>query len=105
MDTMDSPEWLPDKAIEELTLKRALAKIEDSLTLAGDLFKDCAPIAAMSICHMAIHSPTDNVRLAAAKHVVDRAMGTPAPTPKMEREKPIWEELFDSVTTTKQSEI
>jgi len=94
---MDSPEWLPDKAIEELTLKRALSKIENSLTLASDIFKDCAPIAAMSICHMAIHSPTEQIRLAAGKHVVDRAMGTPAPTPRIERDKPIWEDLFESV--------
>ena len=95
---MDYKDWVPDEAIENLTLKRALQDVEDNIRLASDIFKECAPVAAMSMCHMAVHSPSEQVRLTAAKMVIDRAMGTPS-AQKMAVEKPVWEKLFENVVS------
>lgn len=90
-------EWVPSKAVEELTLKRALADVEDPVKMAADLFRESLPLAVMGLTHTAIYEPNVVVRTAAQKYVIDRSMGTTASPSKLPDDKPVWERIFDSV--------
>jgi len=93
----DWEEWVPQKAVEELTLKRALQDVEDPLKMANDLFKESLPLAVMGLTHTAIHEPNPVIRLAAQRYVIDRSMGTTTSPTKIAEDKPVWERIFDSV--------
>jgi RIO-like serine/threonine protein kinase len=90
-------EWVPSKAVEELTLKRALSDVEDPLKLAADLFRESLPLAVIGLTHTAIYEPNVVVRTAAQKYVIDRSMGTTAAPSKIADDKPAWERIFESV--------
>jgi hypothetical protein len=90
-------DWVPDEAVEELTLRRALANVEDPVSLAQDLFKEALPLSVMSLTHMAIHSQTENIRYMAAKLVVERVMGAAMQQGRPVDERPAWEKIFDTV--------
>lgn len=92
----DTREWLADEAIEQLTVRRALMANEDSIALASEVLKEAVPVAAMSMAHLAIHSPTEMIRLNAAKYIMDRTMG-PAKDAMNDAAKPAWEAIYDSV--------
>lgn len=87
-------DWVPNDAIEALTLKRALQDVEDPIKMAADIFKESLPLAVMSLSHMAIHSPIEQVRLNAAKYVVERVMGSTPTTLRPPDEQPAWEKLY-----------
>jgi len=93
-----SQEWVPEDAIEKLTLARALQQVEDPAKLAAELFKEALPTAVMSMTHMAIHSPTEAIRFQAAKYVIDRSMGPVTATSKPVDERPAWEKLLETIT-------
>lgn len=94
---MDYKEWVPDEAVEALTLQRALQDVEDPMKMAAQLFKEALPIAVMSMTHMAIHSPTEVIRLQASKYVIERSMGAVRNDVRMPDERPAWEQLFESI--------
>jgi hypothetical protein len=90
--------WVPRKAIEELTVRRALADVEDPVRIANQLLKETLPIAVMGMTHMAIHEPNPALRFQAQKYVIDRSMGTTNnPTGRPTDDRPAWEKIFESV--------
>jgi len=93
---MDHKDWLPDEAIENLTVRRALSKVEDSISLSNELFKENLPMSVMSICHLAVYSPIEAIRFQAAKYVVDRTMGDKGSMPDVDS-KPAWERIYEGV--------
>lgn len=92
----DFEEWVPDKAIEALTLKRALQNVEDPAKMAADLFSEALPLATMSMVHLAIHSPTEGVRYNASKYVIERCMGSVSNPSRGVEEKSAWEKIYDN---------
>lgn len=92
----DNREWIPDSAIENLTVRRALQDREDPIKLANDLIKEALPLVTMSMTHMAIHSSMENTRLVAGKYIMDRALGDGKDL-RLPDNKPAWEKIFDSV--------
>lgn len=94
---MEYDEWVPARAIEELTLKRALQDVEDPAKLATELFKEALPIAVMSVTHLALHEPNPIVRFNAAKYVIDRNMGSVQSPVKPESDAPAWQRIFDTI--------
>jgi len=90
-------DWIPDSAIEELTLRRALQGVEDPVRLAAELLKEALPLATMSMTHLAIHSPNEVVRMSASKYVLDRSMGPVSANTRPADERPAWDKIFDSV--------
>lgn len=90
-------EWIPAKAIEELTLKRALQDVEDPVKMANDLLKEALPLAVMGMTHIAIHEPNPQIRFNAQKYVIDRNMGSVQSPTKPESEAPAWQKIFDTI--------
>lgn len=90
-------DWVPEKAIEELTLKRALQDVEDPVKMANDLLKDALPLAVMGMTHLAIHEPNPQIRFNAQKYVIDRNMGSVQSPTKPDSEAPAWQKIFDSI--------
>lgn len=95
----DWKEWVPDEAIEELTLRRALADVEDPVKLAGKLFQEALPLSVMGVTHLAVHSQNEMIRFNAQKYVIDRSMGTTAAPARPMEERPAWERIFDQIAS------
>lgn len=90
--------WLPRKAMEELTVRRALAHVEDPVKIANELLRETLPVAVMGMAHMAIHEQNPALRFQAQKYVIDRSMGTPNnPSSRPMEKEPVWERILDSV--------
>lgn len=64
--------------------------------MANDILKENLPLATMSIAHMAVHSPTEQVRFNAAKYIVDRVYGDTKGGP-IQDTKPAWEYIYQDV--------
>lgn len=94
---MEFEEWVPDAAIEQLTLKRALQDVEDPIKLANDMLKECLPLVTMSVMHTAIHEPNPLIRFNAGKYLMDRSLGSVTSPTKPESEAPAWQKIFDSI--------
>lgn len=92
---VDRREWIADEAIEQLTVRRALQKVEDPLRMATDILKEALPLAALRMTHMAIHSPIDGIAFNAAKYVMDKSFGDGKDL-RLPDNKPAWEKIFDS---------
>lgn len=92
---VDRREWVPDEAVESLTVRRAFQKVEDPVKMATDIMKEALPLATMSMVHMAIHSPTESVRFNASKYVMDRTLGDGKDL-RLPDNKPAWERILDS---------
>ena len=90
-------DWLPDVAIEELTLKRALQDIEDPIKMANDIMKEALPLVTMGLTHTAVHEPNPLIRTTAQKYVLDRMLGSVTSPTKPESEAPAWQKIFDSI--------
>lgn len=89
--------WLPSKAVEELTVRRALADVEDPVKLANQLLRDALPLAVMGMTHMAVHETNAHIRFNAQKYVIDRSMGGTSAKAMPIEDKPAWERIFDNV--------
>lgn len=79
-DPDDAPKyayWLPDKAVADMAMEKALHGNESNADLAKRLIDECLPIAVMSVTHMAIHSTKEEIRMSASKYLIDHAMGAP----------------------------
>lgn len=94
---MNHKDWLPDEAIADLTVRRALRQVEDPVAMANDLFKENLPMSVMAICHIALHSPVDAIRFQAARYVVDRTMGDKGGPMVDGDNKPAWERIYEGV--------
>lgn len=90
----DSRAWVPDEAVEALTVRRALQKFEDPVKMSADIIKEHLPLATMSMVHLAIYSNTEMIRFNASKYIMDRAMDTRKGG--IPDDKPAWEKIFDS---------
>lgn len=67
--------WDPADAIEQLKNETILVDDGDERQTAERIFKQGAPIAAMSVVHLAQHATSEHTRLQAAKYVTDRVLG------------------------------
>lgn len=96
-------DWIPEQAVEELTLKRALQDVEDPAKMANDLFKEALPLAVMSMTHLAIHEQNPQIRFNAAKYVIDRNMGSVQSPTKPESDAPAWQRIYDSIAVVSEN--
>lgn len=94
---MDYQEWVPDVAIEQLTLKRALQDVEDPIKLANDMIKEALPLVTMGMVHTAVHEPNAVTRYNAQKYLMDRSLGSVTSPVKPESEAPAWQKIFDTI--------
>jgi hypothetical protein len=105
-DGSDSPEeipWVPDEVLDRInaeaqasrTQHAAVRTSQSDAELVRRQFIENAPLAAASIVHLAIHSPSEKVRLDASKYVVERTIG------KVGEEtaggKDLWEDLLGDI--------
>lgn len=96
---MGYQEWDPEEALENLKLENALDGMENTHKTALRLFQENLPLAAMSICHMAVHSVNEGMRFNAAKYVVDRTMGPVTQSGAADDGEHIWTSIYNSVLT------
>lgn len=101
---VDRREWVPDEAVEQLTVRRAFQKVEDPLKMAADILKEALPVAALSMVHLAIHSPTEGIRYNASKYVMDRTLGD-GKDMRLPDNKPAWDRIFDSAMVEVESAL
>lgn len=92
---VDRREWVPDEAVEQLTVRRALQKVEDPVRMATDILKEALPIAALSMVHLAINSQIEGIRFNASKYVMDKTFGDGKDL-KLPDNRPAWDKIFDS---------
>lgn len=97
MDATPDPNWDPTRALESLSLDRALDQSATPQMLAKRLLEENLPVAVMAICHLATHSDTEAIRFNAAKFVVERTMG-PAERIMAPEGKHAWDDIYESVT-------
>lgn len=93
----DFEDWLPARAIEELTVMRALQDVEDPVKMANQIIRETLPVATMRMRHLALHEQNPTVAYNAAKYFMDRAMGAVTSPNKPESEAPAWQKIFDSI--------
>ena len=93
----DSREWIPEQAVESLTVRRALQEFEDPIKLSTDLIKEALPIVTMRMTHLATQSMHDGVAFNAAKYIMDRALGDEGKGIALPDQKPAWDRIFDNV--------
>lgn len=90
--------WIPDDAVKNLTMEKALHSNETHTQLAKRLLDEALPLATMAVTHMALHSRKDEVRLAAAKYVMEHSLGAPGKNTDIPNGgKHIWETIHDAV--------
>lgn len=96
--------WIPSKAIEELTVRRALANHEDPIKLANQLLRESLPVAVMGMTHLAKFETNPVVRFNAQKYIIERVMGGTNSKALPASDKPAWEKIFDSVAVASDEE-
>lgn len=69
--------WLPEQAVTNMSMEKAMHGHESNAELAKRLIDECLPLAVMSVTHMAIYSAKEEVRMSASKYLIDHAMGSP----------------------------
>lgn len=88
--------WIPEKAVKDLEMEKVLHGNESHVEMAKRLLKENLPMAVMSINHLALYSPREEIRLAASKYVVEQAMGVPGKS-DLPTGKHAWERVHDAV--------
>jgi hypothetical protein len=68
-------EWDPDDIAQKLVVPRSGAEEQTPESQATTTFRESLPVAAASICHLALHSANERIRLDASKYVVERNLG------------------------------
>ena len=89
--------WVPDEAVRNLTMEKALHSNETHTQLAKRLLEEALPLATMSVTHMALNSRKEEVRLAAAKYVMEHALGSPGKGQDLPTGKHAWESIHEAV--------
>lgn len=92
----DRREWVPDEAVKELTVRRALQKLESPMVLATDILREKLPLITLGMVHLAINSPVEVIRFQASKYVMDKTLGD-SKEMRLPDNKPAWEKIYDSV--------
>ena len=90
-------DWLPEAALKGLAEEALVNPSETSDELATRLFRENAPIAAMSIIQLAKGALNENTRLRAAQYVTDRVLG-PAANPHPGDKGNPWDDLLATIT-------
>ena len=75
MSHLDDREWLPDAALDALQCERAVQPDQTDEELARKILMTAAPMAAQSVAHLSVHASAENIRLAAAKYIIDGIVG------------------------------
>lgn len=89
--------WMPDDAVRNLTMEKALHSHESHTQLAKRLLEEALPLATMSVTHMALNSRKEEVRLAAAKYVMEHALGAPGKNTDVPTGKHVWDNIHEAV--------
>lgn len=89
--------WVPDEAVRNLTMEKALHGNETHTQLAKRLLEEALPLATMSVTHMALNSRKEEVRLAAAKYVMEHALGSPGKSDQPISGGHAWDSIHDAV--------
>jgi hypothetical protein len=95
-------EWNPSRALENLTMERALSSTETPQQMAKKLLEENLPVAVLAIAHLATYSETEIIRLNAAKFVVERTMG-PAERVINDSGKHAWDDIYENVVVEAQN--
>lgn len=74
-NSLDGPEWLPDKVLEVVKMERDLNESVTDETLTERYLIRSAPVAALSVAHLSKHSADPRVRLAASTYIIDKVLG------------------------------
>ena len=72
---MTDHEWNADDALDSLVARTMDENRGDSKKTAELLFIDNVALAAQSLCHIAVHSENERIRLDASKYIVERVLG------------------------------
>lgn len=89
--------WVPDEAVRNLTMERALHSNETHTQLAKRLLEEALPLATMAVTHMALNSRKEEVRLAAAKYVMEHSLGAPGKATDVPTGKHVWDSIHEAV--------
>lgn len=76
-DEITGKQWLPDDALEGMIMERSFHPGETSPKTAKRLMEENAPVIAMSLIHLALHSNSERTRLDSGKYILDRVLGRP----------------------------
>jgi hypothetical protein len=71
----NGPDWVPDEALAALQCERMVAPDKTHEELARDILMTAAPMAASSVAHLSVYAANENVRLSAAKYIIDGVVG------------------------------
>lgn len=74
----DYAHWVPEDALRNLSMERALHGNETSAQLTRRLLEENSPMAVARLVHMALRSPDEKISLMATKYIVDQTIGTPS---------------------------
>lgn len=88
--------WIPEQAVKNLEMEKVLHGSETHVEMAKRLLRENLPMAVMSVNHMALYSPREEIRLAASKYVIEHAMGTPGKS-ELPTGTHAWERVHDAV--------
>lgn len=95
----DAPQlawWIPEKAVKDLEMEKVLHGNESHIEMAKRLLRENLPMAVMSVNHLSLYSPREEIRLAASKYIIEHAMGTPGKS-DLPTGKHAWENIHDAV--------
>lgn len=67
--------WVPDEALEGMIMEREYHPEESNPKTTKRLMDENAPVVAMSLIHLALHSGSERTRLDAGKYIMDRVLG------------------------------
>lgn len=89
--------WIPDKAVENMTMEKALHSHETHAQLAKRLLEEALPLVTMAVTHLALHSRKEEIRLAAAKYVMEHSLGAPGKSTDVPTGKHVWDTIHEAV--------
>lgn len=88
--------WIPDDALESMIMERSVHTKEDNKALSRRLIDENSPVVAHSMIWLAVHSPSERVRLDAGRYLLDRNLGRVGEEQGDQKDSPITE-LLESV--------
>lgn len=97
-DTVSGREWLPDDALEGMIMEKSFHPGESNPKTAKRLMDENAPVIAMSMIHLAIHSRSERTRLDAGRYIMDRILGRVGEELMPTEDSPIDKFISDVIT-------
>jgi hypothetical protein len=77
----EDEKWVPDEALEAMTLEAALRENESSIERAKRLLQENVDVAAASTIWLARSSTNERIRLEAGKYIMERVLGRAGDAP------------------------